>query len=182
MIYNICNITREWLTRTPRSRALKIRRWRKRESLSAATDLTPCSRWPTSLWATPKPTEWRSQVPWDSPTSTWGSAAEDLLAVKVPRLGTTGKWPSSSATSTLSALLARLKKSPPLPSPTASKSASILGLPPDCQLFINSHYSFIHVGLYINMASKKDKNNKDLSPEKIQALKDTYRREADTYK
>jgi hypothetical protein len=32
------------------------------------------------------------------------------------------------------------------------------------------------------MASKKDKNNKDLSPEKIQALKDTYRREADTYK
>ena len=117
-----------WLTRTPRSRALRTPNSREPESPSVAASSTLSSRSPTSWSATPRPRVSRSPDPSGSPTSTSASAAGDHLAVRAPRPGTTGRWPSTRDTSISSAPLDRWRKSPPSPSPMELKSASISGL------------------------------------------------------
>ncbi len=67
----------------------------------------------------------RSEVQWDFLTNTWEFVAEELLAVRVQRHGTTGKWPSSKDTLTSNVLQPKWKKSPPSLFQVESKSTSI---------------------------------------------------------
>jgi len=80
-----------WLTRIPRNRALRIPSSREPESPSAATGSMPSSRSPTSSLETPRRRESRSQGLSGSPTNIFAFAAGGRHAVRVRRLGTTGR-------------------------------------------------------------------------------------------
>jgi len=86
----IVNLINQWLIRT-RSKSSRTNKSRAPESHSVEPLSNPSNKSQTALWATLRLQESRSEAPSDCPTSTSEFAVEELPAVKVQRLGTTGK-------------------------------------------------------------------------------------------
>ena len=119
----ICEYTR-WLIKTLKRKESKTKKSKEPESPSAATDLMQSNKSPTNSLVTPRLKMLKSQAQSDYLTNTCVSAAEELLAVRDQRPGTTGKWLCTRDTLTLNAQPPKSKKSLQSPFPAESRSAS----------------------------------------------------------
>ena len=128
---------------------LRINKSKEPESHSALVSSMLFNKWQIVWWVMQRTEASKSEAQWDSQTSTWEFAAEELHAVRVPRHGTTGKWPSLSDILTLNALLPKWKKSLPLLFQTESKLTLISGNPHDsCRYLIISSFTLSNHTFY----------------------------------
>jgi len=126
----ICEYTR-WPIRIPKRKESKTKKSKEPESPLAATDLMQSNKSPINLLATPRLKMSKSQAQSDYLTNTYVSAAEELLAVRDQKPGTTGKWLCTRDTLTLNAQHPKSRKSLPSLFLVESKSVLILEQPHD---------------------------------------------------
>ena len=128
-----------------------IKKSREQESLSQEIVLRACKPSPRALLKMPRKQAWKSEAQLDFPTSTWESVAEEPLAVRVPKLGTTSRWPSSRDTLIWNALLPRSRKWLTLPSPAGSKSMWSSELKLDNAIIIWTILGWIHTLILVEL-------------------------------